>query len=435
MWRWTAVALALLCAVVGASPVSAGPADVADRLRAIPGMTVDERASTITGVRWFWLTYRQPVDHEHPERGSFTQRVMLQHKSANRPMVFHTTGHFVPETMFQTEPTTLLGANQLSMEYRYYPQSRPNPVDWTKDTLRQGAADQHRLIVALRGIYPRNWITTGGSKGGQASVIHRRFYPDDVTGTVAYVAPNDVDDQEDSAYERFFATVGSEPACRTRVKALAREILERRPAMHRLLADRAATQGWTFDVVGGIDVAFELSVMDYEFGFWAFNPESACAGLPSPDAGDEVLFASFDRVLGFPFFTDQALAPFTQTFYQGGTETGWWRPSLSHLRPLLRHEGVYQPRTLVPRDIPMTYDGSVIRDVDNWVRHHGTRLMFVNGGNDPYTAEPYRLGPGTRDSAVYTAPGVQHVYLGNVIEKLPAWQRAKATSDLRRWAR
>lgn len=435
MWRWTAVVLALLCAVTVASPAaSARPADVADRLRAVPGLTVDERPSTIAGVRWFWLTYRQPVDHEHPERGSFTQRVMLQHRSLDRPMVFHTTGHFVPETMFQTEPTTLLDANQLSMEYRYYPQSRPDPVDWTKDTLRQGAADQHRLIVALRGIYRQNWITTGGSKGGQVSVIHRRYYPDDVAGTVAYVAPNDIDDQEDSAYERFFTTVG-DPACRTRVKALAREILERRTAMRQLLADRATAQGWTFDTVGGIDVALELSVMDYEIGFWAYNPASACATLPAPDADDATLFRSFDAVLGFPFFTDQALAPFTQTFYQGGTELGWWRPSLTHLRPLLRYEDAYQTRTFVPRDIPMTYDGSVMRDVDQWVRQHGTRLMFVNGGNDPYTAEPYRLGPGTRDSAVYTAPGVHHVFLGNVIEKLPAWQRLKATADLRRWAR
>jgi hypothetical protein len=415
------------------SPPAQAEPDLADRLRAIPGMTVQEKPSTIPGVRWFWLTYRQPVDHHHPERGSFAQRVVLQHRSLDRPMVFHTTGHFVPETMFQTEPTTLLDANQLSMEYRYYPPSRPDPVDWTKDTLWQGAADQHALIVALRGIYGRKWITTGGSKGGQAAVIHRRYYPNDVAGTVAYVAPNDVDDDEDSAYDRFFATVGSEP-CRTHVEALAREILERRPAMEQLLASDAAAKGWTFDLVGGLDVAFELSVMDYEWGFWSYNGESACAGLPPLDASDEVLYDSFTPVLGFPFFTDQALSPFAQTFYQGGTEMGWWRPSFPHLQPLLRHQDAYQPRTFVPRNIPMSYDSTVIRDVDHWVRYHGSRLMFVNGGNDPVSAEPYRLGPGTRDSAVYTAPGVKHVFLGEVIAQLPAPQRDKATADLRRWA-
>ncbi|WP_345572926.1 hypothetical protein [Nonomuraea rosea] len=69
------------------------------------------------------------------------------------------------------------------------------------------------------------------------------------------------------------------------------------------------------------------------------------------------------------------------------------------------------------------------------MRRSRSRLMFVNGGNDPMTAEPYRLGRGSRDSAVYTAPGVHHVFLGDVIAELPPQQKAKAIADLRRWAR
>ncbi|GAA2214023.1 S28 family serine protease [Nonomuraea monospora] len=427
---------AVLVALTGlVAPARADTApDVLDRLEAVPGLSVEERPSTIAGVRWFWLRYRQPVDHRDPGQGWFEQRIMLQHRSPDRPMVFHLTGHQVPETMFQTEPTTLLDANQLSMEYRYYPGSRPVPTDWTKDTLWQGANDQHRIVVALKRIYQRNWIGTGGSKGGQASVIHRRYFPGDVAGTVAYVAPNNLDDAEDSAYDRFLESAGSDPACRTRLRSLQREILERRPAMLRLLRADAARNGWTFDLVGDADRAFEHSVMDYETGFWQYNPQSACASLPATDASDEVLYRSFDRVLGFPFFTDQALAPYVSVFYQAGTETGWPTPAFAHLRPLLRYEDSYGPRSWVPRELPMTLDQSVLRDVDRWVRTQGSRLMFVNGGNDPATAEPYRLGAGSRDSAVYTAPGAHHIFLGEVIALLPAEQQAKAVADLRRWA-
>lgn len=53
----------------------------------------------------------------------------------------------------------------------------------------------------------------------------------------------------------------------------------------------------------------------------------------------------------------------------------------------------------------------------------------------PASAEPYQLGPGTRDSAVYTALGVKHVFLGEVIATLPAQQRDNATADLRRQAK
>src|SRR5437879_4888891 len=45
--------------------------DVLAELKAIPGMTVEEKASTLAGYRWFWLNYRQPVDHRHPEKGWF----------------------------------------------------------------------------------------------------------------------------------------------------------------------------------------------------------------------------------------------------------------------------------------------------------------------------------------------------------------------------
>ncbi|MCF6473815.1 hypothetical protein FAF44_36340 [Nonomuraea sp. MG754425] len=38
---------------------------------------------------------RQPVDHRDPGRGWFEQRIMLQHRSYDRPMVFHLTGHNV----------------------------------------------------------------------------------------------------------------------------------------------------------------------------------------------------------------------------------------------------------------------------------------------------------------------------------------------------
>ncbi|MGW4796609.1 aminopeptidase [Nonomuraea sp. NPDC004297] len=429
----TALCLLALLAAVG-GPARASDGDVLDRLRAVPGMSAEERPSSIAGQRWFWLRYRQPVDHRDPGRGWFEQRIMLQHRSYDRPMVFHLTGHNVPETMFRTEPATILDANQLSMEYRFYPGSRPEPPDWSTDTLWQGANDQHRIVVALKRVYPRNWIGTGGSKGGQASVVHRRFFPGDVAGTVAYVAPNNIDDHDDSAYDRFLETVGADPACRAHVRGLQREILERRPAMLRLLAAEAAREGWTFDVVGDIDRAFEHSVMDYEFGFWQYDTEAGCADLPPLDASDEALYGSFDRVLGFRFFTDQALEPFVSVFYQAGTETGWPTPSFAHLRPLLRHQDSYGPRSWVPRELPMTLDQSVLRDVDRWVRLQGSRLMFVNGANDPVTAEPYRLGPGSRDSAVYTAPGVHHVFLGEVIGRLPTGERDRAVADLRRWA-
>lgn len=441
MRRVSQGAMALLLAAgmtgAGATAAQARPTarsgDIADELKAIPGMTVTEKTSTLPGFRWFWLTYRQPVDHTKPEGQWFEQRIMLEHKSADRPMVLYTSGYRTPEVMFATEPMALTDGNQISVEYRYFTPSRPEPADWTKDTIWQAATDEHRIIGALKNIYKAKWISTGASKGGMTAVYHKRFYPSDVDGSVVYVAPNDVDNDDDTAYDTFFQTVGTDPECRAHVKALAREFLERRPAMLSRFEADAAKNGWTFDILQTTDRAFENSVMDYEWGFWQYKLQSDCGTLPATNASDDEIYATLDTISGLSFYTDQGLAPYIPYYYQAGTQLGWPTPQFTHLRPLLRYESSYVPRTYVPRDIQMQFDGGeAIPDVDRWVREHGEHMLFLYAGNDPWGSERFRLGDGSSDSAVYTAPGMNHS--GQLIYELPADQQAKAAADVLRWA-
>lgn len=419
--------------VTAAQAVTVQTGDILARLKAIPGMQVTEKTSTLPGYRWFWLEYKQPVDHRRPWGQWFEQRIMLQHKSTDRPMVLYTSGYNTPEVMFTSEPTALVDGNQISVEYRYFTPSRPVPTDWTKDTIWQAATDEHRLIRQLKRIYDEKWISTGASKGGMTAVYHKRFYPHDVDGSVVYVAPNDVNNNDDHAYDEFFATVGDDPECRTHLKALAREFLERRPAMLKRFKAAAEENGLTFNILRTQDRAFENSVMDYEWGFWQYNMQSDCASLPSTDAPDDELYNSLDAVAGLSFYSDQGLAPYIPYYYQAGTQLGWGSPKFKHLRPLLRYESSYQPRTYVPRDIPMRFDrGRAMRDIDRWVRRHANHMLFLYGANDPWGSEPFRLGRGSRDSAIYTAPGMNHS--ARLIDKLPADQRAKSIAFIKRWA-
>src|SRR4029453_18614710 len=80
-------------------------------------------------------------------------------------------------------------ANQPPPGHRYFEPSRPDQTDWSFDSIRQSATDEHRIIEQLKSIYTARWLTTGHSKGGMTAVYHRRFFPDDVDATVAYVAP------------------------------------------------------------------------------------------------------------------------------------------------------------------------------------------------------------------------------------------------------
>ena len=136
--------------------------DVLARLKKIPGMTVQEKTSTLTGYRFFVLNYRQPVDHRHPAKGTFEQRITLLHK-ADRPARRSSTPAATtsPRRRAAVEPTQIVDGNQVSMEYRFFTPSRPaaRRLDEAAtsgrrpatSTALQGAQDDLRTEVALHG--------------------------------------------------------------------------------------------------------------------------------------------------------------------------------------------------------------------------------------------------------------------------------------------
>ena len=194
-------------------------------------------------------------------------------------MVLYTGGYNVSQNPTRAEPTRIVDGNQLSVEQRFF---SPTPAAAGRLVEARHLAGGDRPSPPDRGARPTstrgNWISTGGSKGGMTSVYHRRFYPGDVDGTVAYVAPNDVVNFEDSAYTRFFRTVG-DAACRDALVALQREALGRRRA--ELLGAPEGrrggrTAGRSSNTIGTPDRSLELSVLDTAWAFWQYQTAADC---------------------------------------------------------------------------------------------------------------------------------------------------------------
>jgi len=417
-------------ATTGERSTTAEP-DIKDRLLAIPGMSLIEE-KPYPGYRFFVLNYTQPVDHRRPSKGTFKQRLTVLHKDTSRPTVYYTSGYSVSANPSRREPTQIVDGNQISMEYRFFTPSRPAPADWSKLDIWQAATDQHRIYRALKPIYGKKWLATGISKGGMTATYYERFYPRDMAGIVSYVAPNDVVDKEDSAYDEFLANVGTEE-CRDRIQAVQREALVRRKPLSRKLAAYAAAENRTFHTVGTLDKAFEAVVLDLTWGFWQYQPAAtACGEIPdAATMSDQDLFDYVDSVGGWSSYTDQGLEPYTPYYYQAGTELGSPTISQPWLGDLSRY-GYQPPRNFVPREIPMKFKPAAMRDVDRWVRHNAHRMMYVYGEYDPYGAEQFRPARGAKhDSYVFTAPGANH---GATVSQLTADEKAKATQRIKAWA-
>ncbi|MEU0274135.1 S28 family serine protease [Streptomyces sp. NPDC006307] len=426
----SATSTATATAVVPADSRTTTDRDIKDRILAIPGMTLLEE-KPYPGYRFFVLGYTQPVDHRDPTRGTFQQRVTVLHKDTARPTVFYTSGYALSTRPWRSEPAAIVDGNQVAMEYRFFTPSRPEPADWSKLDIWQAASDQHRVFAALKPLYDRKWLATGVSKGGMTATYYERFYPRDMDGVVAYVAPNDVVEKEDSAYDRFFATVGTKE-CRDRLNAMQREALVRREPLQKKYRAWADETGATFTTLGSLDKAYEAVVLDFVWGFWQYHTEGECADIPdAATASDQTVYDTIDGYSGWSYYTDQDLEWAVPYYYQAATQLGSPSLRMDHLKGLTRYG--YQPaRAFVPRDVPLPgFQSWAMRDVDTWVRTRAHRMLFVYGANDPWGAERFRVDKGARDSYVFAAPGANH---GASVSALVEAERTKATARIQEWA-
>ncbi|MGH4027408.1 S28 family serine protease [Actinomycetota bacterium Odt1-20B] len=429
----------LVCAgLMAGSAVLAGPTataaaadDFRERLESLPGMTVTG-VQDQAGHPLYELTYEQPVDHDDPGAGTFTQRLTLWHKATDKPTVLLTGGYALLSDV--TPLTQMVDGNQVSLEHRYFGKSRPAGAagdDWSRLTVQQEAADEHRLTQALRTVEKGNWIGAGGSKGGDTVTYHERYYPEDLDGVVAVVAPNDTVARGDRGYERFFRTVGTR-ACRDALNAVQREMLVRRDALLPKFAAQAKAEGASFEKgLGTVDRAYEYAVLDQVWGFWQYVEDGHCATVPdAKKATDDELY-SWSKEHGLAIAADDAPGANVGDPYnrQAATQLGWADLRFEHLDGLRRYPGLRQPNSLLPAALRGRYDGRTATDVDRWVKTEGERMMFIYAENDPWSAEKFT--PSKHDSYRYVAPGANHA---NAIEKLPPAQLAEAVATVKRWA-
>jgi PS-10 peptidase S37 len=426
--RLACISSLLVC--LASAPAAAD--ELVDRLEAIPGLTVvEERPHPRPGHRLFVLSYAQQVNHLVPSKGTFEQRVALIHRAEDAPVVLVTDGYNTSFSPSLAQVTNIVGGNQVRVEHRFFEPSRPDPADWRDLTIFQAAADHHRIVSALKSIYDGSWISTGASKSGMAAVYYRRFYPDDVQGTVAYVAPNDVIDRHDR-YIEFLDNVGTDPACRANLAGMQRQTLLHREEVMAMMLEQAEAFGLTYDILGGPERALEVAVLETPFVFWQYSGQEFCDLVPTADAPAEELFLFIDGFVGVSSYSDQVVDFFAPYFYQAATQLGYPTVAEDHLSDLLLYPGADVAESFVPPEIDVPcFQPVAMVDIDRFVRKRGEQLMFVYGEVDPWGAEPFRLGRGSHDSYVYVAPGGTH---GAHIGLLPPDQASEAVSTILRWA-
>lgn len=187
------------------------------------------------------------------------------------------------------------------------------------------------------------------------SIYHRRFYPNDVDGTVAYVAPQDVNNNEDSAYDKFFTKVGDDPACRAALNNVQIEALHRRTELVGEYAAWATENQRTFTIVHNADV-------------------------PATTASSDDILAWMDAIYGLDSNTEQGIEGFIPYYYQAASQLGYPFVTLPHLKGLQHYRGQDVAQSYIPASLHPRFEPLAMLDIDLWVKLASQQLLFVYGG-------------------------------------------------------
>ena len=376
-----------------------------------------------------YVTYfTQPLDHRHPEKGSFRQRVIVSHVGFDRPTVIVTEGYgaaYALRPQYREELSKLLNANMIFVEYRYFLESTPEPKDWQYLTAENSADDLHAITTAFKNIYPGKWIATGISKGGQTTLLYRTFYPNDVDISVPYVAPLCYG-VEDGRHEPFLHKV-STPENRKIIEDFQLEALKRKATLLPRFEKYCTEKNYSFRAP--IEEIYDYSVLEYSFALWQWG--TPISSIPATTASDDEVFSHLLAISEPGYFT--ADSPNASFFVQAARELGYYGYDVQPFKQYLSiqsSEG-YLHRLMLPEELKdMPFDKTLSKKITKFLKKQDPKMIFIYGQNDPWTAAGVTWLKNKKNIHVFIQPNGSHLAR---INTLPEAEKAKVMELINEW--
>lgn len=376
---------------------------VPDKLRKIDRISDIQKMEVTPYSEYYQFWFEQPVDHNDPSKGTFKQKVLLGHKKDNAPVIVELQGYNI-WTEKEGELSNLLKGNQLTIEHRFFDQSVPaSGIPWDYLTIKQAATDQHEIIQAIKkAVYPDSkWVTTGISKGGQTTIYHRYFYPNDVDVSVPYVAPLNLE-YVDPRLQKFLDKAGfnkgsgffetdNKPNCHWAIRDFQMRCFLNIDKLVPMVEKYAQDKGLTFEIVGGVKRAVQLMILEYPFAFWQWG--QSCNDIPESELQDaDALYDNLMLVSGPSFFEDKGIVQQQPFFYAALTEIGMYDYDVKPFKKFLPDKENITFSFTMPKGVEQKpFNDKQMKDINKWLQTDAEKMLFIYGGIDPWGATAVEL--------------------------------------------
>jgi len=374
-----------------------------------------------------FLTYdllvKQPIDHQHPEKGYFSQWVQLQHRGFNNPTVIETHGYQMGRG--ENEVEKILNANNIGVEYRFFGKSVPDSIQWEYLTVEQATADLHAVNQLFKQLYKGKWISTGISKGGQTTLYYKFYYPEDVDVAIPYVAPID-NALEDTRIYTFLDTIGK-PECRQRIFDFQKFLLMNEDKAVEKLKWYANGAGLKFNYLGALEKAYEMAIMEYSFSFWQWG--RSCDSIPTNKSLEDYI-SELLKTSNISFFADNDMKKYAPHYYQA-EQTGYYSYNIEPFKKYIKHF-TSNPSAIFPPKAAKKHHqyGPINERLQEWLKTNGNNILYIYGGIDTWSAARVMVSDQV-NSKSFLIPGANH---GSArIKAMPAAMKRELVQKIKAW--
>ncbi|MDR2936193.1 MAG: aminopeptidase [Rikenellaceae bacterium] len=402
-----------------------------ERLRSLDGVvSVEQIDKGAYNEKWV-VMIAQPIDYQHPEQDTFSQRFTVCHAGFDRPTVMVTEGYqaaYALRPAWTDELSGIFNANVVVVEHRYFDASTPDPIDWRCLTVENAMHDLHRINGRMKAVYPGKWISTGISKGGSTTIMYRAWFPNDVDISVPYVGPINFS-TEDGRHEPFLEKVGT-PAERKAVLDFQAEVLKRRAELMPMFKAHCDGKGYVFRVP--LDEVYDLCVLEYSFSHWQWG--TPIERIPPVTVSDKDLSDYFIASVDPDYFAMGG--PHVSFYVQAAREFGYYGYDTRPFRDLLARDSEkdYLNRVMLPIDVPVEkFDARAMKFVRKYLLKNDPKMIFIYGETDPWTASGItdpKYFKGKQNMTLVVQPGGSH---RTRINTLPEAQREELIETITRW--
>ena len=359
-------------------------------------LSIEKKESTSHFNENFEIWFEQPVNYSDLSKGTFKQRVLLGFENDSLPVIVELQGYGI-YTDKAGELASHYNANQLTIEHRYFNNSRPETIDWNTLTIENAAKDQTTIINTIRNaLFPKaKFVSTGISKGCQTTMAHRRFFPNNVDASVCYVGPLNYE-REDPRVYNFLKTVATKDD-RAEVAAFQNLCFENREALLQLLKEEAKKKNMAWEF--GVENAIDYTILEYSFAFWQWG--IPVASIPQKGVSTEHLYTHLIDVVGYGFFEEKAVDDLQPYFWAALTEQGIYGYETASFKDYFETDKVFKFDWAFPEGISKAYDLKPMQEIKSYLDNSAENMLFIYGEYDAWSATAVELNSTSEKRELY----------------------------------